>query len=310
MNNPFKPATKVAKKLKVLLYGASGSGKTLAALTFPRAAVIDTEGGTDLYAGRAGVPAFNVMRANSLAQVEEAMRFIQADNSKTIETLIVDSVSVLYDVQKEAADKANQNNGLGYREWGKVNNRMVYLYNALANLNVHVVVTAREAIEYETVGKELRRVGFKPDADKRLVYMFDFIIRMTGDHTGLVEKSRGLDMGRTMPVVAYESFLKASGMFAEGTPAPSLDVDAAAAVDAQSYIDPTPQAIPVDMLRFADTERFTNFVQWAKDTHDMTRDDVLSALYEIDGASFKEAPAKRAMKAVTDWVSKSKRHAS
>jgi hypothetical protein len=83
---------------------------------------------------------------------------------------------------------------------------------------------------------------------------------------------------------------------------------------------PTPQAAqPVmptasdpkpDMLRFADTERFTNFVQWAKDTHDMTRDDVLSALYEIDGASFKEAPAKRAMRAVAEWVSKNKRHAS
>jgi len=38
MLNPFQLATPVAKKLKILFYGSSGSGKTIAALTFPRAA--------------------------------------------------------------------------------------------------------------------------------------------------------------------------------------------------------------------------------------------------------------------------------
>ena len=44
MNNPFRPAEQVAPKVKALVYGPSGVGKTFLALTAPgRIAVIDTE---------------------------------------------------------------------------------------------------------------------------------------------------------------------------------------------------------------------------------------------------------------------------
>lgn len=40
MKNPFMPAEETARKLKVLLFGDWGTGKTLAALSFPRVPVI------------------------------------------------------------------------------------------------------------------------------------------------------------------------------------------------------------------------------------------------------------------------------
>ncbi|MBK9122782.1 MAG: ATP-binding protein [Chloroflexi bacterium] len=178
---PLPARHPVAKKLKVLLYGPSGCGKTTAALTFPRCAVIDTEGGTDLYAGRPGIAPFHGLRVKTASEVEQALTFIEQDRGKTFDTLVIDPVTVIYDVAKAAAERASKNGDMSYREWASVNNKMKALYTRLTNLPVHVVATAREAVEYEGSGTSLRKVGVKPDADKALVYVFDFVVRLTAD---------------------------------------------------------------------------------------------------------------------------------
>lgn len=218
MRNPFELATPVAKKTKVLLYGPSGSGKTLAGLSWPRVAVIDTEGGTDLYAGRAGIAPFHILRAKTIAQVKDALTFIQEDKGRTFDTLMLDPVTVIYDVTKEAAARTSRNGELGFREWGQINNKMKWLYNELTNLPIHVVATARQAIEYETVNGELRKSGQKPDADKALVYIFDFVLRLLPDHSAIVEKSRGVEMGEggQLAKVDWSVFAPIAAGFAEG----------------------------------------------------------------------------------------------
>lgn len=233
----FQKATPVSKKLKILIYGASGTGKTLAALSFPRPAVVDAENGTDLYAGRAGIPEFSVLRIKTFGDLEKAISYIQADKGKSFDTLVIDSVSVFYDVQKEAASKTSKDNELGYREWAKINNRMVYLYNTLTNLPVHIVCIAREAVEYETKGGNLTKVGTKPDADKRLVYMFDFIIRMNADHSGEVIKSRGAGNLKTMPQVNWQAFAKIADMFTSGQTVLAQDEEDAAQRDSAAFSD-------------------------------------------------------------------------
>ncbi len=237
IKNPFQPAEKIAKKLKVLLYGASGSGKTLAALTFPRPAVIDTENGTDLYAGRAGVPAFSVLRAKTLGDVESAVAFIREDGGRSFDTLVIDAITVLYDVQKDAASKTSKDGEMNPRLWNRVNGRMVALYNMLTSLPVHVVVIARESEMYEGEGLNLKRTGVKPDGDKKMPYMFDFVVRMKMDHSGEIIKSRGVNISNAMPVVNWQAFEKAAGLFVDGAAAVALSDDAAADVDAKAYED-------------------------------------------------------------------------
>lgn len=230
MRNPFQPATPVAKKTKVLLYGPSGSGKTLAGLSWPRVAVIDTEGGTDLYAGRPGVAPFHILRVKTIAQVKDALAFIQDDQGKTFDTLMLDPVTVLYDVTKEAAARSSRTGDIGFREWGQINNKMKWLYNELANLPIHVVATARQAIEYETVNGELRKAGQKPDADKALVYIFDFVLRLMPDHSAIVEKSRGVEMGEggQLAKVDWSVFTPIAEGFANGSTIAQESEDSAA----------------------------------------------------------------------------------
>lgn len=218
MKSPFQAATPVAKKLKICFFGPSGSGKTLAALSFPRVALIDAEGGSDLYAGRPGIAAFSVLRSKSIPDLREAISYIRADGGKTFDTLVIDPITVFYDVQKEATARAAKGGDMGFREWSRVNGAMKGIYTELYNLPVHVVVVSREATEYETVNGELRKTGMKADADKALPYTFDFVLRFSPDHSATVIKSRGAEMGegQRIKTVNWHAFAAMAAAYSSG----------------------------------------------------------------------------------------------
>jgi hypothetical protein len=217
MKNPFQQATLTAQNIKVCLYGPAGSGKTVAALTFPRAAVIDSEGGTLLYRGRDGIAPFAVLDAKTMPQLDDAIQFIRTDNGATFDTLVIDPISTFYDVLKDA--KQAQKGEITFKDWARINTTMKTLYTKLSNLPVHVVITARQSDVYETQGSDFKRVGVKPESDKAMPHLFDFVIRMQGDHGGIVEKSRGvLTMGANgrLPRVAWDVFAPLANVFSDG----------------------------------------------------------------------------------------------
>lgn len=194
MRNPFSQATATAAPLTILLYGVYGSGKTRAALTFPRVALVDTEGGSKRYRGHPDIPDFGVLDAKTLSDMKPILDFIRQDNGKTYDTLVVDTVTALYDVEKAALTN-NHAKDMTFKDWAKLNSRMKAFYHELEHLPVHVVVISRQSTEYDGSANELKRIGQKPDADKALPYTFDFIIRMQADLSGIVEKSRGTALG-------------------------------------------------------------------------------------------------------------------
>lgn len=239
--NPFEPAKPVSRKLKVGFFGPSGSGKTYAALTFPRVAVIDAEGGTDLYAGRKGIAPFMVMRTKTVTELREAIAWVKADNGKTIDTLVIDPITVFYEVLKEATARAAKNGDMGFREWAKVNNTMKAVYNELTSLPVHVIVIAREATEYEGTGNDLKKIGTKADADKSLTYMLDFVLRFNPDHSATVMKSRGSDLGERQRIqaVTWDVFAGLAADIQQGTAVEQKGEDEAAEAErlAQEFQD-------------------------------------------------------------------------
>ena len=146
VKNPFSTAQPVSKKLKICFFGPSGSGKTVSALTFPRVALIDAEGGSDMYAGRPGIAPFSILRTKSIQELREAISYIRTDNGRSFDTLVIDPITVFYDVQKEALSRASRTGDMTVREWTRVNGAMKAVYAELYQLPVHVVVIAREAL--------------------------------------------------------------------------------------------------------------------------------------------------------------------
>ncbi|MBK8134233.1 MAG: AAA family ATPase [Anaerolineae bacterium] len=228
----FEKATKKAKHLKCLFFGDSGTRKTVGALSFPRPAVIDTENGTDLYQDKF---MFDVVNANDISAVEELLAFIERDNGKTYDTLVIDSLTVLVDVLRGAMEKKAKNGEMGYREHGAVNRRMKALYGRLMNLPVHVVATAHEAIQYEGAGNSLRKAGVKPDADKSIAYAFDFVINTQRNGKGVVWKGRGskeLEEGKVVSGVTWELFKDIAKSNATGEAVKALNDEEAIANEA------------------------------------------------------------------------------
>jgi hypothetical protein len=234
--NPFKTAEPTARKLKILLFGNWGTGKTQAALTFPRVAMIDSEGSSTLYRGRPGIAPFSVLDTKSMTDLESAIAFIADDKGKTFETLVIDPISVIYKVTREALASANKKNpgDMGYREWGKLNARMNSLYTRLINLPVHVVMVARETTEYEGTGDSLRKVGVKPDSDKDIGYLFDIVLHMQDDYSGLVTKSRAAEIkkGDRMKTVTWSTFAPIAAGYATGKQETLIEEEDASADEA------------------------------------------------------------------------------
>jgi AAA domain len=185
----FTPSAEIIPKLKILIYGPPKSGKTLAALSFPRPVLVDSEGGADLYGQRADVAPFGVLKTASLTELSAAVDEVKRDQGVSFDTLIIDSLTVFTDLLR--AERADAAGMLGYRERASINVLMGGLYAKLAALPVHLVVIAHETSEYRTEGRNLTRAGDKAHADTSINYRFDFILQTKHDFSAVVVESRG-----------------------------------------------------------------------------------------------------------------------
>lgn len=256
----FVQAKAAAKKLKVTVYGESGVGKTHFALTFPDPAVIDTESGTDFFAGRFN---FLVWKTKSYADVLAAAEMIERGEVKC-QTLVIDSITVINDVLREAGFRAAEararRKGRGAddlnltpRDWGNIKMRIRSLLTRLYNLPVHTVIVGWLKDEYQDRpdGTSVR-VGQTIDADKKILYQPDVILRLEVDQQGrrwgVVEKDRSgiFPVGKRIEDPSFAKLRvileRAGGGAGAGPAAAGITEDEAAARDAALFGGPEEDA--------------------------------------------------------------------
>jgi hypothetical protein len=205
-----KPTT-VEKRLKALFFGPAGSGKTTAAIQFPRPYLIDTEKGAenDQYvkllkaAGGAyfGTSDFDDMVKEITALLAEKHEFC---------TLVVDPLTTVYD---DLLDKAAKKVGTEFgRHYGEANKQMKHLINLLLRLDMNVIITTHAKKEY---GDGLVVKGETFDCWKKLDYLFDLVFRIEKrgtERVGKVVKTRceGFPEGDVFPF-GYEEIANRYG---------------------------------------------------------------------------------------------------
>lgn len=197
-----KKPTKKAKRLKVMLFGAAGAGKTTAAIQFPKPYVIDTERGAenDAYIERIVARDGALFQTTSFDDIVTEVRAL-ASTEHGYQTLVLDPVTVIYDDMVASWEKrVGTDFGRGYsaakKEWKR-------LTSLLSTLDMNVVLTSHAKNLYAE-GQAMKILGQTFDGPKGADYYMDLVIEVqkNGDERlGRIVKSRieGLPEGDVFP---------------------------------------------------------------------------------------------------------------
>lgn len=236
----FQKPDKVRPRVKALVFGASGVGKTYLALSAPeKIAMIDTEAGSSFYADR-GLSQYAVMHTKTFKEVRDAVRSLAA-NKGEFETLVIDPITTIWETLQDAAALARQKKrgsadevDLELLDWSKIKRLYKSLLTDIVNLPMNVIVTAREKDEVEKRGSELVKVGFKPDAEKGTVYAFDSVIRLVATPEGrnaIILKDRTGSTAKVIENPTFATLFPFMGKPVDGVERKAIDEQAAAETD-------------------------------------------------------------------------------
>ena len=198
----FTKATKTNAKLRLVLQGPAGSGKTYSSLRIAtalshRVALIDTEHRTaSKYAGEFS---FDTVNLESYSP-EMYISAIEAAEKGGYEVLIIDSLSHAWagkDGALEMADreKTRSKSHNGFAAWSKVTPVWQKMMDRILSSKLHIIGTMRSKTDYvvETnhQGKmEVRKVGLAPVFREGSDFEFDIVGELNLDHTLVISKAR------------------------------------------------------------------------------------------------------------------------
>lgn len=206
----FQKVTRVKSKLRLVLAGPSGAGKTLSALylaygitgDWSKIALIDTEHGrAKFYADRSDLGTGAFLYQEMCApyspdkykqMVAEGAAAVGADG-----VVIVDSFSHAWDneggvldIKSNIAKQANRNDYTAWNEAGQIQNNLV---NAILSANCHTIITLRTkmayALEENERGKMVPvKLGLAPVQRENVEYEFDIVLNIGTNHQAMVSK--------------------------------------------------------------------------------------------------------------------------
>jgi hypothetical protein len=190
----FKKASKEQGKLRLLITGTAGSGKTTAALVIAttmsdKVAFIDTEkGSASLYAD---VFDFDVLELSEPFEPEKYVAAIKDAEKAGFEVCIVDSISHEWQYCLEMITKIG---GSSYTAWAKVTPRHDKLVNAILSSSMHIIACSRSKAEYvleDKNGKSVpKKVGMQSIQRDGMDYEFTIVFDINQNHLATTSKDR------------------------------------------------------------------------------------------------------------------------
>jgi hypothetical protein len=195
MTVTIQKACKMQSKLKLAIFGISGSGKTKSALRIAsgmgnKIIVIDSEfGSSNLYADEFDFDVINITEPT----IDNYIECLEA--CAGYDVIIIDSLTHCWQgLLKEVADleKTKYKNSFG--AWSEGTPRQKTLINTILRCQSHLIATMRQKTEWTTIRTENgitpSRVGLAPEQGKGIEYEFTLLMQLTMDHVATVIKDR------------------------------------------------------------------------------------------------------------------------
>lgn len=172
------------KRLKLLLYGRAGVGKTTAAIQFPNSYILDTERGTDFYAKTINQNGSVVLPTSNPDEIKEELNALLTEKH-SYKTLIVDPITQVYNAVQEKwtkifekhskIQKDSEVQDFGLRYWSKVKSEFKALQRIILSLDMNVIILSHQKDVY---GAGFSKVGVTFDSIKNEDYIYDLVFRL------------------------------------------------------------------------------------------------------------------------------------
>ena len=187
----FKKAEVKQQRLKVLVYGEMGSGKSTICCSLPNVAYIDTEdtSSKEQYAEAINSNGGAVAKIGDIDEIILQVKELMVGNHP-YKTLVIDSLTIPYEKAASAAEKKvgsdfGKHTAVADK---KVNDLVALLLDERFDMNV--IVTAHSKREY---GSGMTALGNTAVGPKRLGFAFDLVLETSvlgRNFQALVKKSR------------------------------------------------------------------------------------------------------------------------
>lgn len=195
----LKPAKRSASRVRVALYGASGSGKTYSALQLSKGltinnniAVVDTEAGSAHLYSHLG--SFQVLSLEAPFTPERCIEAFSVCVSAGADVIVFDSLSHEWEGAVGILEMHAHMSGNSFANRGKIMPRHNALIHALLACPVHVVVTLRTKQDYqvntERGSMSIQKLGLKPVQKDGIDYEFTNAFEVGMNHKALAAKDR------------------------------------------------------------------------------------------------------------------------
>lgn len=178
----FQKAAPEQRRLKMYIYGAQGTGKTVTSLHMPAPAVIDMDGGTDWYSEAFE---FQRLRTTDIDKVYQSVDDLIKDPTG-VKTLVLDSMTKFWELLQEKhlkrmrVKKGNPQYVFQPVDYKVIKSDLKSLINKLLALDLNIVVTAQsKTIFSQDPGEFMKAIGTEPDGPKEAPYLFDVVIELT-----------------------------------------------------------------------------------------------------------------------------------
>lgn len=238
----FKSATRRQMPLKMVIYGAAGSGKTYTALRLAhllgsKVFLIDTQyGSAGLYAGEIvdGKPWDFQHTVLNTYTVEWYIEAIHAAERLGANVIVIDSLSNAWDdaggilemVERESNQRTADGRMKGtFSAWNKGGELYKKLIRAMLASPCHLIATLRTKVDYvmetdENGRTHVRKQGTKPIQREGVDYEFDLGFSMDANNVATVTKTHSslFPMGMTIPKPGPETAVRIREWLEAGTP--------------------------------------------------------------------------------------------
>jgi hypothetical protein len=181
----IKPTVKESK-LKLLIYGDTGVGKSFISTQFPKPYYFDTEKSIDKAQYVENLNKVNgvIVSTQDFDEIYKQIRGL-ATEVHHYKSVVIDSLTWVYaSLLRQCEAKVSNAHG---RHYGEADKRMRELIDLILRLDMHVVVIAHSKDVRDTNGG---LAGTTFDSYKKLAYMFDLVLEAKKGRYALVIKSR------------------------------------------------------------------------------------------------------------------------